>query len=165
MSWIEENAIKRIYNTFRRVPKQIFKEDVQALKTLNDAIESYNKKQAQDNLLYSKLLCVVLNQNLVHYSDMQTAIKKTSDDLKLPLDYHLQFLHTNLNNLELENYFKSLGLKNWKNESELSENKSIIKEQQKEMIDKIKSSWSFDTVEKSFYKTANTFLKDVNNYE
>jgi len=165
MSWKEQNAIKRIYNTFKRVKKGIFNEDVEALKTLNECIDNISKQSAQDNLLYSKLLSIVLYQNLVHYSDMQLAIKKTSDDLKLPLNYHLQFLHTDLNNIELGIYLKSIGLKNWNSEVELLENQTIIKDHQKQMIEKLQNSWSFDTVEKSFYKTANTFLKDVNNYQ
>jgi hypothetical protein len=165
MSWITDKAINRIFKTFKRLEKQIFKEDIEALKSLNEYVENSEITIVNDNLLYSKLLTIVLHQNLVYYQNMQTAIKKTSSDLQLPLNYHLQFLEKDLNGIELDVFFKSLGLKDFTSDADILENKKIIDANQKILVDKIKSTWDFDTVEKSFYNTANQFLKDVNNYK
>jgi len=165
MSWKEQNAIKRIYNTFKRVQKGIFNEDVEALKILKDNLDYSAKQTAEDNLLYAKLLAIHLRQTFEYFGDIKLTIKKVKDELEIPLEAHLQFLEKKMNDIELKNYIESLGIKiDFETYEDLEKNKANIKEHQKEIINKMKSTWSYDTVEKSFYNTANTFLKDVNNY-
>ena len=164
MSWIEDNAIKRIFNVFKR-NKSIFKEDIEALKIIKESIEFQNKQLITNNLLYAKLISIQLRQNLNHFGSIEMAIKILKEDISKPLNYNLQLLQMDLNNTELSNYFKSIGLKDWNNEVELNDNKNIKKENQKEMIDKIQKSWNLEEVEKAFYKTANQIIKDVTNYE
>ena len=67
------------------------------------------------------------------------------------------------------NYFKSIGV-NTSNPHLLSDeqklnDKNIISYNQKEIIEQLKKNWDFELVEKSFVKTANELLKDVNYYE
>ena len=169
MSWTEQNAFKRIYNVFKRNKNNIYSEDIEALKLLNTALENKNKEFVTQNLLYAKLLAIQLNQNLMYYGSIEEAIKKIKYDLSLSLNYNLIYLQKNLNNTELINYFKSIGV-NTSNPHLLSDeqnqnDKNIISDNQKEIIEQLKKNWDFELVEKSFVKTANELLKDVNYYE
>lgn len=169
MSWTEQNAFKRIYNVFKRNKNNIYSEDIEALKLLNTALENKNKQFVTQNLLFAKLLAIQLNQNLMYYGSIEQAIKKIKSDLSLSLNYNLIYLQKNLNNTELINYFKSIGV-NTSNPHLLSDeqklnDKNIISDNQKEIIEQLKKNWDFELVEKSFVKTANELLKDVNYYE
>jgi len=163
MSWQEQNAIKRIFNAFKRTKKQIYNEDIQALELINESLNEYKKAYVNDNLLFAKLLCVILKQNVSYYQDIQSSIKKINDDLKQPLNYHLQFLKKELNNIQINDYLKSINVDT--NFFSNKDNSGVIKANEKEIIEAINKSWDLNSVEKSFYNTANTFLKDVNNYQ
>jgi hypothetical protein len=169
MSWTEQNAFKRIYNVFKRNKNNIYSEDIEALKLLNTALENKNKQFVTQNLLYAKLLAIQLNQNLMYYGSIEQAIKKIKSDLSLSLNYNLIYLQKNLNNTELINYFNSLGVNtsnpNLLTDEQKQNDKNIISDKQKEIIEQLKKNWDFELVEKSFVKTANELLKDVNYYE
>jgi hypothetical protein len=51
------------------------------------------------------------------------------------------------------------------NETQIENDKNIISNNQKEIIQQLKKNWDFELVEKSFVKTANELLKDVTYYE
>ena len=162
MSWQTDNAVKRIFNTFKRLKTNIFNQDIEALKLLNEELIEAEKRRVNDNLLYAKLLCFVLDKNLIHHGSIKIAIKATNDILLNPIDYYLQSFHKNLNNQDMINYFNSIGIDmndiNDKNKDE------IISKNQKEIIEKLSKNWTYENVEKSFYKTATEFLNDINNY-
>lgn len=165
MSWKEDNAIKRIYNVFKR--SKVYQEDINALKIISNSIDEQDKSIANDNLLFAKLLSIQLRQNLEHYGSMEVALKKIDDDLKRPLNYHSQILHTTFNHVEFDTYLKSIGINvNFvHSKSDAKNNDEIIIKQQNEISKKFIKDWSFEQVEKSFYKTANEIIKNINYYE
>lgn len=163
MSWKNENALKRIFNAFKRSKDKIYKEDIDALKLLNDELILKQKTYVNDNLLYAKLLCYILNQNLHQNGSIKLAIKQTSDILKEPLSYHLEIFKTNLNNKEIENYLLSFNF-NLDHFDLKSYNEKLLKANEKEIIEKLKKEWLYENVEKSFYNSANDFLKEPENY-
>lgn len=167
MSWKQDNAIKRIYNVFNRNKKTIYPEDVNALKIVIESIDESNKQFTNDNLLFAKLLSIQLRQNLEFYGSMEVALKKIDDELKRPLNYQTQILHKTLNNVEFDTYLKSIGLNvNFiTTKEDEKKNNEIIFKQQKEISKKFIKDWGFEVVEKSFYKTANELIKNVNYYE
>ena len=166
MSWITDKAINRIYNTFKRIPKQIFKEDIEALKSLNEYVENSDSKIIADNLLYAKLLCINLRQSFDYFGNINTAIKQTSSDLKIPLEAHIQWLQKKMNDRQYQDFLLSLNIKtDFETLEDIENNKINISKHQKEIAESLKSAWQFKEVEKSFYNTANQFLKDVNNYK
>lgn len=144
MSWKEENAINRIYRTFKRLKSGIFKEDIEALKTLNQATESKAKTVTLDNLLFSKLLCLALKQNVMYYNDISISIKHVSGELDKTLNQQLSELLYALNQSEMIK------------KSEAGNLTAIDLENN--------HKWTIDQVNSSFIKTANTFLTDQNNY-
>ncbi len=166
MSFQTQKAINRVFNTFKRLKNSIFQEDVDALKTINEFFEESKKQTVQDNKLFAKLLCLQLCQNVNHYGNLDTALKVLKDEIEQPLEYNLQFLVTYINTAETLDFAKSIGInKVWMNQEEYDKQLETIKEHQKEFIEKLKTVWDFETVEKNFYNTANELLKDVNNYK
>jgi len=168
MSWASENAFKRVFNVFRRSKDKIYKEDIEALKLLNEELLNSQKKYVNDNILYVKLLVYILDRNVHRNGDIKASIKIVSGILKEPLDYHLQMFHTNLNQKGVDNYLETLGfnLDHLENNKEIKiNNDKILKENEKEIIKKLKINWTFDNVSKSVYNTANEFLKDIDNYK
>jgi len=166
MSWLTENAVKRIFNAFKRSKDKIYKEDIDALKLLNDELVLSQKQYVNDNILYAKLLCCVLKNNLDNYGDMKTSISKCKDILNTPLSHHIEFLRCTLNNIDDREYISSLGidLNNYTNNQD-EEIQKILKDNQKEIVQKLSKFWNFEKVTKSFYNTANEFLKDIDNYK
>lgn len=160
MSWELKRSVTRIFNVFKRNKDRIYKEDIEALKTLDEFINSDSKQVTTGNLLFAKLLALYLRQNLNYYGDIRTAIKALQKELKQPLNYQLQFLTKDLNHNEFINYLKSEGLQ-FEN---VIIDKSPIEQKQKEVLTKLKTEWSFEVVEKSFYNSANDILKEVENY-
>ena len=168
MSWIENNALKIIFNVFKRFKEQkgkLWNNDIEALRTLKDCIELRSETHVQDNILFAKLLAIQLRQEIEHFGDVKMAIKNVGISLTQPLNSHIEFLRLQINDTEDLKYFKELGLEFDKDTTETRElKKTILEESKQDIFKKISSYWSFDKVSKSFYSTANDFLKDLNNY-
>jgi organic radical activating enzyme len=167
MSWKNQNALKRVLNVFKRFKEQngkLWDNDIEAIKTLNTAIENTSKSQVNDNLLFAKLLAYVIDKNLHHTGDIKASIKIAADILKEPLDFHLQMMHRNINYKDLDNYLISLGIKEQVLKVDEIENNKILSDNQKEYLEKLKTNWSLENVTKSFYNTANEFIQETDNY-
>jgi len=164
MSWLIENSLKRVFNVFKRSKDKIYKEDIEALKLLNNELILRQKTYVNDNLLYAKLLCYVINQNLHQNGDIKTALKQSSDILKEPLNYHLQLLHRNINNKAAENYLLSIGIDLNHFNLDYNDNEKIIEQKQKDILEQIRKQYSYENIEKSFYNSANDFLRETENY-
>lgn len=160
MSWKTENSLKRIFNVFKRSKDKIYKEDIEALKYLNTELEIKLKTYVNDNLLYAKLLCYILNQKLHESNNIKTAIKLSNDIIKEPLDYHIKLLSKNLNDIEKYNFLSSLGIDFSNDDNDFK----ILKMHEKEILKKLEQEWTFKNVEDSFYNTANDFLRNEDNY-
>lgn len=160
MSWKSDKSIDRVVKLYKRVPKQVFPEDIEAIKNINETILESEKDLVNDHVLFAKLVCYVLNLNLHHSGSMKGAIASLRTVLEKPISDQLEFLTMNLNQNELNNYFKSIGM----NFNVMEDNSEIIKSNEKEIIEKIKNNWTKQKVTKSFNNTVNEFIKDINNY-
>lgn len=141
MSWELKRNVTKIFNAFKRNKERIYKEDIEALKNLDEFINESSKANTKDNLLYAKLLCVFLRQNIHHYKDVKFAIKELKFQLNIPLDRQIELLTYDLNLIELQK-----------------------QETPEAVLDKLKKPWSKEVVEKSFYNSANDLLKEIENY-
>lgn len=160
MSWELKRNVTKIFNAFKRNKERIYKEDIEALKNLDEFINESSKQFTKDNLIYAKILIINLRQNLHFYRSMNTTIKSLQKELKIPLDYQLEMLTKELNNLSLLNYCTEKGV----NFDEVFFDKSKATNEEKEFIEKIKKNWTKEQVEKSFYNSANDLLKEIENY-
>lgn len=151
MSWQEQTALRRIFNVFKRSKVNIYPEDINALKTLNESLQGYQKQFVNDNKLFAKLLSIQITQNVRYYGSIETALVALKDDLKNTLEYNITFLQQELNQRAVNNY--------------LEQNKTIKPETQKVFEKKLLESWSLENVEKSFYNTANEIIKNIDFYK
>lgn len=167
MSWITDNAIKRIVNVYNRSKDKWYNEDIKALKILNEELINSQKNYVNDNILFAKLLAIHLKCEVDYYKDINFAKKNIHSALKEPLGFHIEKLKNSLTYIDFENYGNSIGLDfNFVDtEDSRVKNKEIINDNQKELIEKLKKVWSFEKVEQSIYNTANEFLKDIENYK
>jgi len=164
MSWGSDNAVKRIFNSFKRLKNQIFEQDIEALKLLNEELINSQKNYVNDNILFAKLLSHVLRNELKQQGSMKMAVKSIDSILKVPITHHTEFLRMELNNKDFIDYVESLGIETDHLNHKENNNDLILKDNQKEVQDKLLNFWNYDKVEKSFYNSANEFLKDVTNY-
>jgi hypothetical protein len=141
MSWTSKKHIARIFNAFKRNKERIYKEDIDALKELDEIVNQSSKQLAKDNLIYAKLLCVFLRQNIHYYKDVKLALKQLQFQLKTPLDTQIEMLTIDLNMVDLQN-----------------------QETDQQLLNKLLNSWTREQVEKSFYNSANDLLKEIENY-
>jgi len=164
MSWLTDNALKRIASAFKRSKEKVYKEDIQALQLLSDELVSNQKKYVNDNILFAKLLSHVLINDLKHYGSMRMAIKSIDGILKTPLENQIEFLRLELNNKDFIEYMESLGIEMDHLNHKENNNDKILNENQKEVKEKLLKFWDYEKIRNSFYNTANEFLKDINNY-
>ncbi len=141
MSWELKRNVTKIFNAFKRNKERIYKEDIDALKNIDEFINESSKQLTKDNLLYAKLLCVFLRQNVHHYKDIKFAIKELKFQLNIPLDRQIELLTYDLNLINLQNETDA-----------------------KEVLKKMDNAWTKEQVEKSFYNSANDLLKEIENY-
>jgi hypothetical protein len=169
MSWIEKNALNRIFNVYKRFKEQkgkLWPNDIEALETLNTAIENHSQAYVNDNKLFAKLLAMQLRQEVNYFGNVKEAIANLGRGLSTPLEYHIENLRLELNNSDDIAYFKSLGLEFLVDTKETRSKKiQVLQDNQKEVTDKIANFHNYEKVEKSFYNTANDFLKDLDNYK
>lgn len=164
MSWHSDNALKRIVNVFKRSKEKVYKEDIAALQLLSDELINSQKNYVNDNILFAKLLNYVLVNELKNQGSMKMAVKKIDSVLKTPISHHTEFLRMELNNKDFLDYVESLGIETDHLNHKENNNDLILNDNQKEVQDKLLKFWNYDKVEKSFYNSANEFLKDVTNY-
>jgi len=160
MSWKDKQHITRIFNSFKRNKTNIYPEDINALKSLDELINDNSKTMTAGNLIFAKLLCLYLRQNAFAHKGVKGVIYALKKELKSPLEHNLWLLTKELNNIDLELYAESKGvnIRNWESIQ------AFKKEDNQEMINKILNGWTVGIVEKSFYSTANDLLKDIENY-
>lgn len=168
MSWERKKDVKCIFNAFKRNKERVYKEDIEALKNIDEFIDQTSKNYVNGNLLFAKIYCITLFHYLRYYKNIKSSVKEINKELKLPLSFHIEMLTNELNNYELYNFFESIGLdmeNNYLSKSKKGiEQSEIIKEKHNEIISKLQKSWNIEEVEKSFYNSANDLLKEIENY-
>jgi len=170
MSWELDNAMKIVFNVFKRFKKQkgkIWDNEIEALKTINQELENIKKQQAIDNILFLKLLTIHIKSELDYFKDISFAKQNIHKALSLPLSHHLELLRMSLNKIDFENYIKSIGMSNdflADKETVLNDNE-ILDKNQKEIIVKLGKFWTLEKIEKSMYNTCNEFITDIENYK
>ena len=144
-----KRSLERIYKTFIRVKTQVFTEDKEAFKNVLNYYEETQAQIALSNLPYLKAITLLM----AHYTKFTGSAKEASfllqKDLETPLPMQVEKLRLMINNADIMEYFKSVGLDSEDN------TENILKENHKEIVDKINKSYTFDKEKKSIFKTAN----------
>jgi CHASE3 domain sensor protein len=168
MSWKSQSAFKRLGNTFKRLyeKKQVYKEDFEALKTLQETINELTELRVTEQTLFAKVVCANMFFSLLRHGNINASIKEVQNDLDLPLITHLERLTSEINTQTLQNLMKEKGITFELVESLEAKNNNLelIKKHEKEFSNKILEKWEFDDVKKSFEKTINEFISNPSNY-
>lgn len=168
MSWKSKGAFTRLGNTFKRLyeKKLVFKEDFEALKILQEEINNLTEQRITEQTLFAKVVCANLKAYLVRFGNIKEAIKWVQMDLDIHLISHIEELTNELNLQDLQNLMKQKGiifeLVTTKEEKE--NNLKVIKEHEKEFVNKILEPYKYESVKKSFEKTINEFITNPENY-
>jgi len=168
MSWKSKGAFTRLGNTFKRLheKKLVFKEDFEALKTLQEEINQLTELRVTEQTLFAKIVCANMYFGLLRYKDVNQSIKEVQHDLDIDLQSHIEKLTFELNLISLQNLMEKQGI-NFElvqDKESKERNLEIIKKHEKEFSKKIIESWTYDDVKKSFEKTINDFITNHNNY-
>jgi hypothetical protein len=171
MSFKNENALKRIFNTFKRLNKNIFQQDIDALKQLKESLDFYKIQQVNDNKIYAKVLCMLIKERYMRYGDINFALKSISKDLKgTTLEEQLEMLTSKIRTTEIYTYLQQCKIDVPNNE--LNDYEALCKREEewgnkydKQLFDKIIETWNTDFITDRFYTSANEILQDVDNYK
>lgn len=168
MSWKSKGAFTRLGNTFKRLyeKKLVYKEDFEALKTLQEEINQLTELRVREHTLFAKVVCANMYYGLIRYGNIKECIKMVQTDLDIDLTAHLENLTNELNIQTLQNLMKQKGITFELVEDLETKNRSLelIKQHEKEFTNKVLERWEFDDVKKSFEKTINEFIANPNNY-
>jgi predicted transport protein len=170
MSFQTDKAIKRIFNTFKRLGKQIYKEDIDALKTINESLDFYKTSFVADNKIFAKLLALYLKEKYSNVKDIDFVIKQLNKDLEQPLSYHLELLKVKIQSTETIEYIKTLTIdvpENEFNDVEALTNREneFWDVHHKNIFKQIKEQYSADFINNNFYNTATEILQTVEFYK
>lgn len=165
MSWVTDKAVKRIFSTFKRLGKQIYKEDIDALKTINDALELQKKQNIDNNMLFAITLYLLIKERLRKGQSINTALYMIGHDLRsFDLVENINQLTAIINVNELQQFMKDKEVVIPKGKDIYNDTDELLdlwhKQYDKEFLDKILESWTFDEVKKSFENTVNEIIQN-----
>jgi len=158
-------SIKRLRFTFGKQNKPN-ETDIVALNTILKSIDDFQKKGIEDNRVFAKILCLYIKDK--YYASNQNineSLKFLSQELKLPLDVHIEILASKINSTQLTNYIKTLTIDI--PENEFTDVEALAKREnqfwdvhQKNILDEIMFYNSPDQVKGNFFMTANQILNN-----
>lgn len=171
MSYKDENAIKRIFNTFKRLNKNIFQQDIDALKQIKESLDFYKIRQVNDNKIYAKVLCLLIKERYMRLPDINMCIESVHRDIKLySLGEQLEMLTIKLKTNHIASYLKECKIE--VSSDEFNDVEALTKREiewhdkyEKKLFDEIIKTWNTEFVTDKFYTTANEILQDVDNYK
>ncbi len=142
--------------------------DVEALNVLLKSIENSQQKTVEDNRVFAKILCMYITWRYeVGSNDMNSVLKFLNNELKNPLELHIDKLSNKMRVSQLKNFINTLTIELTDDEQKdiesltESENK-FWTANQKEIMEEIRFLNSADNIRNHFYSTANQILQEPN---
>jgi hypothetical protein len=141
--------------------------DIDAIYFLTNWIEQQKKETKQENLLFAKVFCYAFKNEIVFYNgSAKFAQSKLVDILKTPLEHHYDNVHEVLNNFDLWNYSKEIGLSQkhpaLKTNEEEKIDFKILESKDPVLLKKILGNWTKESVYKSLN---NTITEAINRFK
>jgi hypothetical protein len=150
-----QDAISRLSYTISKGHKPNETDKIALNKVIHD-LNNNATATVNEHYLFAKLYAIVLTDFIKHYQDVDFANVQINKELSHPIGYYLELLRLQLNQMEMQNYFKSKGVvdpllneTNHKNYAHLfpSIDATILKETM--------DTWDLDTVTAHFTNTVN----------
>ncbi len=141
--------------------------DIDAIDFLTNWIEQQKKETKQENLLFAKVFCYSFKNEIIFYNgSAKFAQSKLVDILKQPLEHHYDEVHKILNNFDLWNYSKEIGLSKkhpaLKTDEEEKIDLQILESKDPVLLKKIMDNWTKESVYKSLN---NTITEAINRFK
>jgi len=160
-------AIKRLRFTFSKQnkPNNI---DADALSILLFNLNNLQKDRIEDNRVFAKLLCILIKEKYSNgNNDINQTLKFISQDLKEPLEFHIETLSNKITSTQIVNFIKTLTID--VPESEFSDPIALANREnqfwdvhQKQILNEIIFSNSLEQTRDNFFMTANEILNNDN---
>ena len=142
--------------------------DQNAVDFLTNWIERQKIESLQQNMLFAKLYCYSLINEIEFYKDVELANKKINDICKMDIQNLYDEVYRKINNLEYLKFCKENGIiiehieKMTLNKKQEENQKEIIKQNQNELNKILKGLWSKEKIYKSLN---NTISETINKFK
>ena len=167
---VTKQAISRLAYTIGKGNKPNETDKV-ALNSIITYINKFESETIQENLLFAKLYALVLSNFVTNYLDIDFANKQINKELSFPLEYHSQNLQSKLNMVEIENFYKSKGIRDTflvgkpiaEAVKNYEKNKELFPEISTRELLEIAQTWDYDNVISYLNRNINESLNTYKN--
>lgn len=130
--------------------------DKEALNKIIRDLNANSKENIQEHVLFAKLYAIVLREFAMRYEDINFANKQVNKELSKPLESHIEHLRLEFNRLEINDYFKSRGVKDPLLTQENYNNyEHIFPELNPKEFLEVADTWDTDNINAHFTNTVN----------
>jgi hypothetical protein len=139
--------------------------DVKAIEFLNNWIQRQKSETLQQNLLFAKMYCYALENEIEFYKDIEFATNRLNDVCKMDIQQHYKRISNKLNNLEYLKFCKENGIitnhieKMILNQQQESLQKQLVKKHEVRLKELVLGSWT----ETKVYKSLNNIISELIN--
>jgi len=167
-----ENAINRLQWRFKnnniKVNESkiiINQTDIEAVDFLIIWVNKQKEETLKENLLFAKMYCYCLANEIEFYKDIKFATNKLNDELIKSIDIHYLKISNELNRIELNNFCSSVGIvtdhfeKSLMTDIQETEQQTKIKTNQLQLQKFVLGTWSVESV----YKALNNTITELIN--
>lgn len=173
-----KESLKRLRWRLSPDEKGVFKQmtpnatDVEAFNSILDFIEKTQQETVQENLLFAKLYCFLLENLTIRYTDIDFANKELNKILSESLAIRIEYLKLSLKDMEYRNYFNRKGIldpflktKTLKELEEIHERyKDKLPELDVQEFLKCGNNWDFESVKYQLENQINQSIQNFKNY-
>lgn len=145
--------------------------DIEAVDFLTSWITNQKEKDLQENLLFAKLYCYALINELEFYKDIKFANNKLQEILSSNINTQYESVANSLNRLELNKYLNSVGIvtdhleKMVITEAQEQKQQELIKTHQSTIAKYVLGVWNINSVYKSLNNTITECINKYKNYK
>jgi len=139
--------------------------DVKAIEFLSEWIQRQKSETLQQNLLFAKMYCYALENEIEFYKDIEFATNRLNDVCKLDIQQHYKRIANKLNNLEYLKFCKQNGIVTdhienmTMTKAQTSSQKELIKKHEVKLKELVLGLWS----ETKVYKGLNNVISELIN--
>ena len=157
-----KDAISRIRFTIGNKNRPNEK-DADAFNSILLHFKNSEEKTIQDNLLFAKLYCFILEKNVMNYKNADFANEQINKVLSQPLKIRIESLKVSLKNMELSNYFEGKGVKDY-NLNKANENAETLKFNMAEFMELYDVWDDDDNIKALLNRNINSSIQKYKNY-
>ena len=150
-----QDAVSRLSYTISKSHKPNETDKIALNKVIHD-LNSNAAETLSEHFLFAKLYALVLTDFIKHYQDVDFANTQINKELSHPIGYHLEILRLQLNQMEMDNFWKSNGIVDpLLNETNHKDYKHIYPKIDVAKMKETMDTWDLDTVTAHFTNTVN----------